>query len=243
MMQLMIANRTFSTWSLRAWLVLSYAKRPFETVVYYFDDDKSYQRLCAKSPTGRAPALAHNDLMIVDSLAIAEYMAETALYLWPEDEKQRAMARMICCYIHSEIANLARECPMNLSNKFDDFTAPESVLKELETLEKLMQPLLLDWTQNGEKDFLFIAPSILDAFLTPIAARCYTYDLPVGSHFSSYLQKLLNQEYMFGWLESARIEQTDEARTKTSNGRFGKGFTEIGSYPLLAQAISNRLES
>ena len=120
MLQLYIGNKNYSSWSMRPWVLLRQAGIPFEEVLARFDsfdpDSKFKATIAGISPTGKVPVLVDGDLTIWDTLAIAEYLAETypEKHLWPQDKTARARARSIVAEMHSGFTALRGACPMNI---------------------------------------------------------------------------------------------------------------------------------
>src|SRR5688572_4218056 len=114
-MKLVIGNKNYSSWSLRAWLLLREAGIPFEEETIRFSEPNFGERVRRYSPAGRVPVLVDGDVAIWDSLAIAEYVAEKfpEKKLWPEPLSARAHARSICAEMHAGFAELRRRLPMN----------------------------------------------------------------------------------------------------------------------------------
>src|SRR5688500_14158688 len=115
-MKLIIANRNYSSWSLRPWLVLSHFEIPFEDELVLLGGEGWKENLRRKSPTGRAPVLIDGDLVLPESIAIIEYLAEKfpAKPIWPADIASRALARAASAEMHSGFGALRKAAPMNL---------------------------------------------------------------------------------------------------------------------------------
>src|SRR6218665_3184637 len=120
MLQLHIGSKNYSSWSMRPWVLLRRAGIAFDEVRVRFDSfeaDSEFKRaIGAVNPTGKVPVLVDGDLVVWDTLAIAEYVAETHpdKQLWPADAKARARARSICAEMHSGFTALRSHCPMNV---------------------------------------------------------------------------------------------------------------------------------
>ena len=119
-LQLYIGNKNYSSWSMRPWVLLRQAGIPFEEIMVRFDGFEAQsqfkQRVLSVNPTGKVPVLVDGDLVIWDTLAIAEYVAEKfpEHHLWPREPAARARARSICAEMHSGFAALRKACPMNI---------------------------------------------------------------------------------------------------------------------------------
>src|SRR3990167_7985396 len=126
MLQLFIGNKNYSSWSMRPWVLLQQAGIPFEEVMVRFDSfdaDSSFKKtLTPLSPTAKVPLLVDGDLVVWDTLAIAEYLAEQYpdKQLWPADRAARARARSICAEMHSGFTALRSACPINIEADLSD---------------------------------------------------------------------------------------------------------------------------
>jgi len=226
---LVIGNRTYSSWSLRGWLVMAQSGLPFDEEMIWLDmpDHKSAMR-AATGGVGTVPALRIGDICIADSLAIAEYAAEKApdAGLWPKDAMDRALARSLTARMHSGFTNLRRDCPMNLSNRFLDFKPDDGVLADLAVLQAA-------WTEclnRSAGPYLFGAFGAVDAFFAPVAIRVYGFNLSLSPQCMDYVNALLDHPLVQQWITAARLEQ-DVQRPRTDRLTAG-GFTP-GDWPIL----------
>ena len=230
---LTIASRLFSSWSLRADLILHYSGQVYETHDLLMGDPDFYQKLATFSPALQVPALRDGDLNLSDSLAIGEYMAELEPDLWPHSRNERAVARMVACYIHSGVKALRGECPMNLSIRHHNFKVSDAVKTDLEGLERIAAPLLSGWDHNHVG--LCGKCGIIDAFLTPIAGRVDTYNLPVSTEFRNYLDGLLQQSEIKAWIKQGKQEYEQLPPSANYSMNDANPLHKIGDYPLLAE--------
>lgn len=175
-MELVVGTKRWSTWSLRPWLVLRKAGAQFsETLIDLRQGDFTQGQIAPHSPFGQVPVLKDGDLLIWDSLAICEYVAERhpEARLWPEDPAARAQARAASALMHSGFAALRSACPMALDQAPAKIEITEALAADLKRLATLWD-LMLD--RHGGP-FLAGPWSIADAFFTPVASRLRTYEL------------------------------------------------------------------
>jgi len=171
-MELVIGTKKWSSWSLRPWLVLKRSGLPFtETEIPMRRDRETAAAIAAHSPSGLVPVLKDGDLMIWDSLAISEYVAEKVPSLWPADPARRAQARSAAAEMHSGFSSLRGECPMDLTAPARAVELSPATHKDIRRIVGLWSDLLK--TSGGP--FLAGEWSIADAFFTPVAARFRTY--------------------------------------------------------------------
>jgi glutathione S-transferase len=213
MIKLYIGNKNYSSWSMRPWVLLKQAGIPFEEVMARFDSfapDSDFKKIIGPvSPVGKVPALVDGDLVVWDTLAIAEYLAEKFpdKQLWPADVKARARARSICAEMHSGFVALRSACPMNI-----EASLPE--IGQLAWRDKLavradVARLVAMWSellaQHGGP-MLFGAFSVADAYFAPVVMRLKGYALPVPDAIAAYMQRVCALPGVKAWVEGALAE-------------------------------------
>ena len=219
-MQLYIGNKNYSSWSLRAWLLMRQSGIAFEEIKLRlaFEADSSFKtELLRLAPTGKVPLLIDADLAVWDTLAIAEYLAEKfpALQLWPADPKQRALARCLCAEMHSGFGALRNSFPMNLEASLPEvgqrlLRESGSAAQDLARIEQmwsqqLAQQSAQQWAQSGGP-FLFGKFCIADAYFAPVCARIRTYALPVSAPVAAYIERVFALPAFQQWLADALAE-------------------------------------
>lgn len=216
--QLCIANKNYSSWSLRPWLLMRELAIPFDEIVTPFSLKSNREGFRRFSPTGKAPCLIDNDIVVWDSLAITEYLAESYPTVWPRSPKARAWARCASAEMHSGFVEIRNRCPMNVSVR--------ARLKERQpSLEKELTRLVDLWEQ-GLKAFggPFLAGdtfTAVDAFFAPVVFRAQTYDFKLSSLTQNYVQRMLNLSSMQQWQQEALNEiwreEEHENETRLNN--------------------------
>jgi glutathione S-transferase len=206
---LYVGNRNYSSWSLRPWLVLSWGGLDFETRVVQLGGpgypERRMPSVLAVSPAGTVPALHLGDDVIGDSLAISEWAAEQAPALWPEDAIARAHARTVVCEMHSSFGALRANLPCNIRRRAEPRAHGEAVRRDIERIETIWTSLRARFGKGG--DYLFgAAPSIADAFFTPVATRFRTYAVTIGSEAQRYADALLADPVFRRWQDDAIAE-------------------------------------
>ncbi|MEQ8603351.1 MAG: glutathione S-transferase [Marivibrio sp.] len=236
---LYIGNRAYSSWSMRAWLILAASGLPFREEMIRLREAGFREKLALASPGATVPALHDRDLVLSETLAIAEYVAECApdAGLWPEDPRDRATARMMATRMAVGFHALREECPMNVSQRFKPAKLPGLVLEDVAQLEAMWRPRFLPGAQSPTGPFLFGRFGIVDAFFAPVAMRFYTYRVPVSLDVAGYVDALIAHPLVHRWLQDAKAEAPrdpalvgDFARRKHTPGAF-----EILSHPALAK--------
>ena len=214
-MQLYIGNKNYSSWSLRAWLLLRESGIAFEERQLRLDwnaDSPFKKTLLAIAPSGRVPLLVDDDGFAVwDSLAIAETVAELhpEKRLWPVDRRQRARARSLCAEMHSGFAALRDRCPMNIEASLPEIGARAAtewpdLVADLARIDSMWSGQLA--ASGGP--FLFGEFGIVDAYYAPVCSRAKTYALPLGPAASAYAARILALPAMQEW-SAAAVEEHD----------------------------------
>ena len=212
-MHLYTGNKNYSSWSLRAWLLMQHAGIAFEEKRLRFDWAESSPfktTLLAIAPTGRVPLLVDDDgFAIWDSLAIAETLAERFpdKHLWPIDARRRARARSICAEIHSGFTDLRNAFPMNVEAELSPVGA--RVLAENPGAARELARIDAMWREALEASggpFLFGAFSIADAFFAPVCSRAHTYALPLSPRSADYAKHILALPAFAQWTDAALAE-------------------------------------
>ena len=213
-MKLYIANKNYSSWSMRPWVMLKQAGIPFEEVMLRFDgfdaQSKFKQGLKDINPVGKVPVLIDGDLIVWDTLAIAEYAAEkfSEKKLWPTDVASRARARSICAEMHSGFTGIRSACPMNIDAFLPEIGAlalrdNQALRNDLKRIDSLFSALL----KEHQGPMLFGEFSIPDAYFAPVVMRIKTYDLPVSPETQAYMARLCNTSGVKAWTDEAMAEK------------------------------------
>ncbi len=214
-MQLVIANKNYSSWSMRPWVLMTHFGLPFEEVMLRFDSFQPGSRFstlaAGYSATAKVPVLVEDDGFTTwDSLAIAERVAELVPVqpVWPRDPQQRARARSLAATMHSGFGDLRRLCPMNIDADLAvvgrRLVATEPGLTaDLARLAALWEPEL---SRHGGP-FLFGAFSAADAFFAPVAMRVTRYGLPLPALSAAYVEALCGNAAVQAWVAGAMVEK------------------------------------
>ena len=213
MLKLYIGNKNYSSWSMRPWVLLTQAGIAFEEVMARFDSfatDSDFKKIIGPvSPVGKVPALVDGDLVVWDTLAIAEYLAEKFpdKQLWPADIQARARARSICAEMHSGYAALRSACPMNIEASLPEigqlaWRDKPAVRADVARLVAMWNELL---AQHGGP-MLFGAFSVADAYFAPVVMRLKGYALPVPDDIVAYMARVCALPGVKAWMDGALAE-------------------------------------
>jgi glutathione S-transferase len=213
-MQLYIGNKNYSSWSMRPWVLMKQAGIPFEEVFVPFDGfqagSKFKAAIAAVNPVGKVPVLVDGDLAIWDSLAIAEYLAESFPHkdLWPADEAARARARSVCAEMHAGFGGLRTHMSMNIEARLPEVGA--RLLREQPAVRADVDRVVAMWTGLLEAyggPMLFGSFSIADAYFAPVATRLLTYGVPLPAAVSGYVERVLALPGVAAWVKDALAEK------------------------------------
>lgn len=201
---LTISSRNYSSWSLRGWLICRMAGLDFETQVLT-DDPSSRAELLHLSPSFLVPRLGHGEIVVWDTLAIAQYLNEIrpeAGFL-PADPVARAHCRSIAGEMHGGFINLRSALPMNLKALHPSFRIFNGAKGDIDRIVTIFEECL---SRYGGP-FLFGArPSLADAMYAPVCTRFRTYDVPLTPAASAYRDTILAWPLMREWTEAAERE-------------------------------------
>ncbi|MHC5653105.1 glutathione S-transferase family protein [Stappia sp. ICDLI1TA098] len=205
-MKLVIGNRTYSSWSLRAWLAARASGADFEDMLLPLDTPEFYSRIKEISRAARVPVLIDGETHIWDSLAIIEYLAETfpAAGLWPRDKAARAQARSVVAEFHSGFFDLRGNYPMNLRRAPAVHPGAPDAARDIARVCEIWRDCRARFGGGG--DFLFGAFSAADCFYAPVVSRFLTYRLPLGEVEAAYAHAVMEHPFMREWREAAAAE-------------------------------------
>lgn len=202
--KLVIGNKNYSSWSLRAWLLLAESGIEFEELRIPLDSPETHAAISKFSPAGRVPVLILDDVTVWDSLAIAETVAErwADRNLWPGDAAARAHARSISAEMHSGF-DVLRECmPMNCRAMGRKVPLPDELTADIDRIIAIWS----DCHHRYGGDWLFGEFSVADAMFAPVVLRFRTYGINLPESAYVYPVRLLKSEAMQAWLAAAESE-------------------------------------
>jgi glutathione S-transferase len=214
MLTLHIGNKNYSSWSMRPWVLLKQAGIPFEERMVRFDafeGDSEFKRTILKvNPAGRVPALVDEGVVVWDSLAIAEYLAEKFpdRQLWPREVAARARARSVCAEMHAGFGALRTHCPMNIEASLSQ--AGALAWRDKPAVRSDVQRVVGMWSELLEQSrgpMLFGDFSIADAYFAPVCMRLKNYALPVPGHITDYIRRVTALPGVAAWIEEALAEK------------------------------------
>ena len=201
--RLFIANKNYSSWSMRPWVLMEALAIPFEEVLTPFEGAGRQRDFEHFSPTAKVPCLHHDERVIWESLAIVEYLAEQAPRVWPADPDARAWARSACAEMHAGFAALRDECSMNCALRIELGTPSEALSRDIARLDALWQEGL---ERFGGPWLAGTSFSAVDAFFAPVAVRVRGYGLEMSAPAMAYTQRLLEHPAVARWVDAGIAE-------------------------------------
>jgi glutathione S-transferase len=202
--KLIIANRNYSSWSMRPWLVLKHFGIPFDEELVQLSGEGWQANIRRKSPSGRVPLLIDGDVRIPESIAIIEYLNDKypAKQIWPSGRIERAIARSVSAEMHGGVRTLRDAAPMNLRASHPGKVDPDLVAADLRRIEEIWG----DLTSDSGGPFLFGKFTAADAMFAPVATRIRTYALPVSDVAAEYVETIYALPAFQSWLAEALKE-------------------------------------
>ena len=209
-MKLIIGNKNYSSWSLRGWLAAKQSGLSFEELTVHIDGD-DWQAMKREDgnfqpSAGKVPVLWDGDVVVWDSLAILEYLADKVGRdrFWPKDDEARGMARAVVAEMHSSYMALRRECPMNIRRRIEDHSISDDAMADIVRI-------LLRWAEARARfgkggPFLFGTFGAADVFYAPVVSRFITYGLNVPGFAQAYMQAVWEHDWMRAWVSAAETE-------------------------------------
>ncbi len=206
-MRLLIGNMNYSSWSMRPWLLLRQLEIPFDAEKISFNDPSFETRIKAVSPVGQVPVLVDGDVVVWDSLAIVEYLAEKFpdRGIWPRDPRARARARSICAEMHAGFGALRNRLPMNCELVLENVVFERAVARDIARV-------VASWTDcrarfGAEGPFLFGAFSAADAYYAPVVRRFLGFGVTVPEVAGQYMAAVDALPAMRAWMAEALVER------------------------------------
>ena len=203
---LIIGNKNYSSWSLRAWLLLRAFDIDFRELKLPLDTPEFEARIGDYSPSGRVPALHDGAVRVWDSLAIAEYANERWLAGrgWPADAAARAHARAISAEMHAGFTALRQELPLNCRKRVREPVLSADAARDVARVKKIWRTARQHYGAAGE--FLFGDFGIADAMYAPVVLRFISYDVPLDALERSYVDAIAALPALCAWLAEAATE-------------------------------------
>ncbi|TDV08108.1 glutathione S-transferase family protein [Paraburkholderia caballeronis] len=204
-MRLVIADKNYSSWSMRPWVLLKHFGIPFDETLIELDEPGTKAAILAHSASGKVPCLVTDDGFAVwDSLAIAETLAERHPQhaMWPRDPNARARARSVSAEMHAGFGALRGAMPMNIRTSKPGVGATPDVLADVARIDALWRECVA--ASGGP--FLFGDFTIADAMYAPVVMRFNSYRPALSAEAAAYAARVTALPAVAAWIEAARRE-------------------------------------
>lgn len=199
---LITANRNYSSWSLRPWVLMTALGIPFEDRIEPFTRPDNYEDFRRFSPTGQVPLLLDDERTVWDSLGIAMYLAERHPGVWPEDEEARAFAHCVVAEMHGGFGALRNDCTMNVGVRVTPKPMSPALERNVARVREIFEEGL---ARFGGPWLAGPAFTAADAFYAPVAFRVRTYGLDVGRG-AEWVERAIAHPAMQAWETQALAE-------------------------------------
>jgi glutathione S-transferase len=205
-LRLVVANKNYSSWSMRPWVLMKQAGIPFEEVLLKFADGGGVGGVQPWSPTGKVPVLWVEDEPVWDSLAICETVAELFpdRHLWPQDASARRFARAVSAEMHSGFGDLRRAMPMNIRSSHPDQGRNPGSLRVIARVVAIWETCRSRFGAGGE--LLFGAFSCADAMFAPVVMRFQTHAVALPPQAQRYADAIRALPSVQEWCAAALAE-------------------------------------
>jgi glutathione S-transferase len=205
-LKLLVANKAYSSWSLRPWILMKHFKIPFEEVVIPLDQPDTREKLLAYSPSAKAPVLVDGDVTIWESLAIIEYLAEKypKRQIWPQTRAARALARALAAEMHAGFQPLRAHLPTNFRRVVRLREPTEEAARDIARIESAWTSTRRRFGRGGP--FLFGPFSAADAMFAPVVNRLHIYAVAVAPQTRLYMDAIMALPAWQQWHRDAAAE-------------------------------------
>ncbi len=204
---LITANRNYSSWSLRPWVLMKGLGIPFDDRIEPFTKPSNYEEFRAFSPTGQVPVLLDGETKVWDSLGIALYLADRHAGVWPADPAARAFAQCAVTEMHGGFSALRNDCTMNVGVRVQPRPMRPALVRDVARVREIFEEGL---ARFGGPWLAGDAFTVLDAFFAPVAFRIRTYGLDVGKG-QAWVDHMIAHPAMQAWEAAALAETWREA--------------------------------
>jgi glutathione S-transferase len=204
---LITANRNYSSWSLRPWVLMKGLGIAFDDRIEPFTKPSNYEEFRAFSPTGQVPVLLDGETTVWDSLGIALYLADRHEGVWPVDPAARAFAQCAVTEMHGGFSALRNDCTMNVGVRVKPRPMRPALVRDVARVREIFEQGL---ARFGGPWLAGDAFTVLDAFFAPVAYRIRTYGLDVGQG-QAWVDHMLAHPAMQEWEAAALAETWREA--------------------------------
>ena len=203
---LVVANKAYSSWSLRPWILLAHFKIPFEEVVIPMGEPGTRAAMLQYAPTGKCPSLHEGKISVWESLAIIEYVAERfpEKAIWPRGKAARAHARSLASEMHAGFQALREACPTNFRRAPKAIALSDAVKADVARIEVAWTDARNAFGKAGP--YLYGRFSAADAMFAPVVNRFHAYAVPVQPATRAYMDAVMALPAWKAWIAEGEAE-------------------------------------
>jgi len=212
---LIIGNKNYSSWSLRAWLMLKHSRVDFDELRIPLFVPGAKELLLDNSPAGMVPVYREGKLVVWDTLAIGEYLYESHPALWPADRDARARARSVSAEMHSGFVPLRKNMPMNIRAHGRKVSSSAELEADIARIKTIWRELRKQYAAAGP--WLFGQYSIADAMFAPVVFRFLTYGVAEQGAVDDYLLTVSRDPLIQTWIKDSALEKEVIASSEVGN--------------------------
>ncbi|MDO8465405.1 MAG: glutathione S-transferase family protein [Gallionella sp.] len=202
---LVIGNKNYSSWSLRAWLMLKHAGVDFDELRIPLYAEGYKEKLFSCSPAGKVPVYRDGDLLVWDTLSIGEYLYESCPSLWPAQREARARARSVSAEMHSGFIPIRKAMPMNIRAHGRKAATSAGLEADIARIKDIWREPRMQYATAGP--WLFGQYSIADAMFAPVVFRFLTYGVGEPGVVDEYMQTVACDPLVQEWVRDSELEQ------------------------------------
>jgi glutathione S-transferase len=202
---LVVGNKNYSSWSMRPWVAMTAFNIPFREIRVLLGRPDTATMIARYTSSGRVPVLLVGEIVVWDSLAICEYLAEQfpEKNMWPRDVVARSIARSICAEMHSGFMDLRQAMTMNIRARFPGKGRTAGAQGDIGRICEIWEDCM---SRSGPNDFLFGEFSIADAFYAPVVMRFLTYGVSLAPALQAYVDRVAAHAAVAQWVADAQQE-------------------------------------
>jgi glutathione S-transferase len=203
---LVIGNKAYSSWSLRAWLGARLAGAEFDEIVIPLSRPESREAILAHSPSGKVPVLEGDGVLVWESLAILDYLARRfpEAGLWPEDDAALACALGVSAEMHAGFPDLRRQMPMDLKRDRPGQGRTPETMVDIARITAIWRRCRERFGRDGP--FLFGRPGVADCMYAPVVFRFRGYQVQLDPVCRAYCEAVLDLPAVRDWIDAAEAE-------------------------------------
>jgi len=207
-LKIIIANKRYSSWSLRGWLAIEHTGLPYKEILLPLDTPVFYEEIVKYNPAMKVPTLLDGSIAVWDSAAIIDYCTRLApnKFWWPTDKEAYAYARSIFNEMHSGFNTIRSHMPMNLQGQWQNLSLNKTLETEVRRIETIWSECRKKYGSTGA--FLFGDFSAVDMMFAPVTARFATYGIQVNETANAYIKSVRQHPSVAAWYAAA-IQETE----------------------------------